>query len=342
MANSPFKYEEDGIYYPPENSVPSTYTGEGSNYTVNTPTPIAREQQTITSLPTIGVQQIATPNFTDTFQPTRAFMGNMPTVSGSKMPFAGRLDMLGGQIGAGLGKFFGGMGAGKDGGLSGSQQMGLIGGVAGIAQGLIGRKKRRNAQRKARAEYKRRRSEYENLDTSNLAAGFRNSYQGMENAFEDMTVNQQQASFLAQQNSQNQANLMQNLQGAAGSSGIAGLAQVLANQSQLATQKASASIGLQESQNQKLRAQGAQQIQQLEAAGDQFAQTQRLAGAKDARGLQYDKTGTLLGMAQADKAAADQAIQESNAALFGGIGSIAGAALTGGVNSLLKPPTGGN
>ena len=86
-----------------------------------------------------------------------------------------------------------------------------------------------------------------------------------------------------------------------------------------------------------MRAQGAANIQRMEAQGDQFAQTQRLAGAVSARSLQYDKTGTLLGMAQADRAAADQAIQESNAALFGGIGSIAGAAAIGGINSLLKP-----
>ena len=130
---------------------------------------------------------------------------------------------------------------------------------------------------------------------------------------------------------------MQNLRGAAGGSGIGGLAQALANQSQVSAQASSASIGMQEAANQRMRAQGAANIQRMEAQGDQFAQTQRLAGAVSARSLQYDKTGTLLGMAQADRAAADQAIQESNAALFGGIGSIAGAAAIGGINSLLKP-----
>ena len=228
-------------------------------------------------------------------------------------------------------------GTGTGGKLSNAQQMGLMGGVMGIAQGLIGRKKRRRAQRDARNEYNTRRTEYENLDTSNLSAGFQNSFQNMENTFEDLTVNQQQAQFQAQQNQQSQANIMQNLQGAAGSSGIGGLAQALANQSQASAQASSASIGAQEAANQRMRAQGAANIQRMEAQGDQFAQTQRLAGAVAARSLQYDKTGTLLGMAPADKAAADQAIQESNAALFGGIGSIAGAALTGGISSLLKP-----
>ena len=45
--------------------------------------------------------------------------------------------------------------------------------------------------------------------------------------------------------------MMQNLRGAAGSSGIAGLAQALANQGALQTQQISASIGQQESANQK-------------------------------------------------------------------------------------------
>ena len=51
----------------------------------------------------------------------------------------------------------------------------------------------------------------------------------------------------------------------------------------------------------------------------------RLQGAAAARGLEYDKTGTFLGMAQADKAAADKAVADSNAALAGGIGSVVGA-----------------
>ena len=227
--------------------------------------------------------------------------------------------------------------AGAGGKLSNAQQMGMIGGVMGIAQGLIGRKKRRAQQRAAKNEYQTRRTEFENLDTSNLSAGFKNSYANMENTYEDLTVNQQQAQFQAQQNQQSQANIMQNLRGAAGGSGIGGLAQALANQSQVSAQASSASIGMQEAANQRMRAQGAANIQRMEAQGDQFAQTQRLAGAVSARSLQYDKTGTLLGMAQADRAAADQAIQESNAALFGGIGSIAGAAAIGGINSLLKP-----
>ena len=83
---------------------------------------------------------------------------------------------------------------------------------------------------------------------------FENPYENMENVYEDLTVNQQQAQFQAQQGSQQRANIMQGLRGAAGGSGIAGLAQAMANQGQLQTQQISASIGQQEAANQRLKA----------------------------------------------------------------------------------------
>lgn len=214
--------------------------------------------------------------------------------------------------------------------MSAAQTMQMAGGIGGIIQGLVGRKKRRAAQRKAKKEYEKQRSLYQALDTSNLAAGFGNAFENMENTYEDMTVNQQQAQFMAQQNQQSQANTMQALRGAAGGSGIAGLAQIIANQSQLATQKASASIGLQEAQNQKFAAQGAAQNQMAERKGEYQAQAQRLAGAREARGLDYQKQEMELGFAMQEKAAADQAVQAANAALYGGIGSLTTQALTGG------------
>tara|TARA_R110001599_G_scaffold45622_2_gene134811 strand:- start:83 stop:1084 length:1002 start_codon:yes stop_codon:yes gene_type:complete len=214
--------------------------------------------------------------------------------------------------------------------MSTAQQMQMAGGIGGVIQGLVGRKKRRAAQRKAKKEYEKQRSLYQALDTSNLAAGFGNAFENMENTYEDMTVNQQQAQFMAQQNQQSQANTMQALRGAAGGSGIAGLAQIIANQSQLATQKASASIGLQEAQNQKFAAQGAAQNQMAERKGEYQAQAQRLAGAREARGLDYQKQEMELGFAMQEKAAADQAVQAANAALYGGIGSLTTQALTGG------------
>jgi len=211
--------------------------------------------------------------------------------------------------------------------LSSPQAMaGIAQGVGGIIQGLVGRGKRRDAQIAAQSEYDKMLSEYRSLDTSNLYANVENQYSNLENTFEDLTVNQQQAQFEKQMFQQQQADIMQGLQGAAGGSGIAGLAQAMANQGQLQAQRASASIGLQESKINMLRAQEASRLQKLERTGAMQAEQLRLAGAERARGLEYMQTSTQLGMAQQDLAARNRAIAQANAALYGGIGSLVGTA----------------
>ncbi len=207
--------------------------------------------------------------------------------------------------------------------LSKSGKVGIIEGAMGIAQGLIGRQKRKQAQIDANNNYETRMEDYQALDTSNLAAGFENTFS--ENVYEDITVNTQQADFMAQQQAQNQANIMQGLQGAAGGSGIAGLAQALANQSTMANQKASALIGAQEQKNQLLVGKGELAMQK----GEMIAQQTRLKGEAAARQLESDKTATLLGMSQMEKAAADKAMADANSALYGGIGKIAGGIISG-------------
>jgi hypothetical protein len=102
----------------------------------------------------------------------------------------------------------------------------------------------------------------------NAFEGQKNAFEDMENAFEDLTVNTQQAEFEAQQNQQNQANIMAQMSGSAGGSGIAALAQSMANQGSLQAQKASASIGAQEAENQKKAAEAEQDIT-LKTAGEQ-------------------------------------------------------------------------
>lgn len=199
------------------------------------------------------------------------------------------------------------------------------GGVAKLGMSLAGRGERIAEQSAAKAEMKKMKAEYQNLDTSNLSAGFKNPYANLENTMEDLTVNQQQAQFEAQQNQQSQANIMQSLKGAAGGSGIAALAQSMANQGSLQAQKASASIGMQEAQNQKLSAQQAGQNQQLEGKGEMFAQQQRAVGAETARGLEYKKTSTLFGMSQQRTAAANQARAQAKADQMSAVGSLASA-----------------
>jgi len=199
------------------------------------------------------------------------------------------------------------------------------GGLAKLGVSLAGRRDRRNEQAAAKAEMQKMKKEYQNLDTSNLAAGVRNPYQNLENTFEDMTVNQQQAQFQAQQFQQSQANIMDSLGSAAGGSGIAGLAQTLANQGILSAQKSSASIGMQEAQNQKMAAQQGARNQQLEGQGEMYAEKMRQAGAQEARGLEYQKTSTLFGMSQQRTAAANNAISQAKSDQVSAIGDIAGA-----------------
>ena len=165
---------------------------------------------------------------------------------------------------------------------------GIIGGLTGIAGGLIGGGKRRRE------------------DTSNLATG-------LENAYEDLTVNTQAADFAAQQQQQALANTMGSMQGAAGGSGIAALAQAMAGQQSQNLQKASASIGMQESSNQMKAAQGDMTVQSME-----------LQGAQQSRAAELDKTETLLGMSQQRLGAANQARDKATQSLVSGIGSLAG------------------
>ena len=117
-----------------------------------------------------------------------------------------------------------------------------------------------------------------------------------------LTVNQQQAQFEAQQGAQQRANIMQSLKGAAGASGIAGLAQALANQGQLQTQRISASIGQQESRNQMAAAKGASAIQIAERQGDQFIQQ-----------AEMDRQATLLGMQMGVTTGANLGFQQAQA-----------------------------
>ena len=229
----------------------------------------------------------------------------------------------------------GGFGSRFAGNLGSPQAIGaMASGVGGILQGLIGRGKRRAAQAAAQAEHDRMRQEYANLDTSNLYANVENKYMNLENTFEDLTINKQQAEFERNMFERQQASIMSGLSAAAGGSGIAGLAQAMAQQSQIAGQRAAGSIGMQEYKNQILSATEASKIQRLERAGEAQAEAQRLAGAETARSLDYRKTTTQLGMSQQELAAANQAIATADAALYGGIGKVAGTVVSAGIGAI--------
>ena len=184
--------------------------------------------------------------------------------------------------------------------------LGAAQGVTGIVGGLIGGGKRRREQRAAQAEFNRRQADFENLDTSNV-------YTNMENVYEDLTINQQQADFIAQQQQQGLSNTLNQMQGAAGGSGIAALAQAMANQQSQNAQIASASIGQQEAQNQAAQARMAGQLQSQERQGELIS-----------RQAEMDKTSTLLGMSGQRLQAANQARQAATQGLMAGIGGVLG------------------
>ena len=189
-----------------------------------------------------------------------------------------------------------------------STQMGGVGdvisGVASIASGIIGGRARREEQRSAKAGYQRELEGYRNLDTSN-------AYANVTNPFENLTVNQQQADFMAQQSQQAAANTMFGLSAAAGGSGIAALAQAMANQQTRNLQQASATIGAQEAANQRLAAQGEARRQQLMGQGRAMSMQ-----------MEASKQGQLLGLERQRLQEANLARQQATAAIVGGVGKL--------------------
>ena len=182
--------------------------------------------------------------------------------------------------------------------------------------GLIGGKRQRREARRAEARARKERDEqrallekqkqeYRDIKFTNPYAGMENPY--AENVFEDLTVNQQQAQFQAQQGAQQRANVLESMRGAAGATGIAGLAQTLVSQGALQTQQISASIGQQEAMNQRLAAQGAQQVQ----AGRGAVDLQIRQGEAMLQEAESGRQATLLGMQYGSTAGAQSAYQQA-------------------------------
>ena len=202
-----------------------------------------------------------------------------------------------------------------------------IGAAAGLAKlgiGLSRKNKLKNKLKKARGKQKEAFNQYATREITN-------PYENLENTYEDLQVNTQQAEFEARQNQQAQADIMGNLQGAAGSSGIAGLAQAMANKSTQDAARASASIGAQEASNERAKAGGAASVQSQRAAGE--SQKLQMELGRDQNILQYRAGET---------AARQQAKAENNQMMMSGIGDVAGAGMQyfGGGMPMKKKPKG--
>ena len=155
------------------------------------------------------------------------------------------------------------------------------------------------------------RQRYREFEFTNPYANLQNPFEGMENAYEDLTVNQEAARFQMEQGTQQRANIMSNLQGAAGSSGIAGLAQSLANQGRLQARQVSADISQQETTNQRLSAQGAMQNQQMERQGLSAIQMAQAGGEMSMQEAEMQRQATLLGVSMQGAAGASAGLQQA-------------------------------
>jgi hypothetical protein len=197
----------------------------------------------------------------------------------------------------------------------------VVGGGGLIASSISAAKNRETAERQyedaltfqkeQQRKLDKQKEEYKEMNITNPYAQLTNRFANMENVFEDLTVNQQEAQFQAQQGAQQRA--MQSMKGAAGSSGIAGLAQAMANQGALQTQRISASIGQQETRNQALAARGAASVQQLERQGAASVDLTKAQGAQWQQQAEMDREATLLGMQMGETTGANLALQQSQA-----------------------------
>ena len=136
--------------------------------------------------------------------------------------------------------------------------------------------------------------QYMDFEFTNPYADAQNFFAGMENPYEDMTIDMKAVDFQRQQMQQQQANILQSLRGSAGSSGVAGLAQALANQGALQSQQISANIAQQERQNQ-MAARGVDlQLQQMERQGDAAVQAMVMQGDAMVQSAEAGREATML------------------------------------------------
>ena len=184
----------------------------------------------------------------------------------------------------------------------------VISAGVGVAQAIDGGIKANAAKDKAieaQKDLDKQKKAFSEMDTSN-------PYLNMENTMEDLTVNTKAAEFAAQQSNQNRANIMRDMRSQAGSSGIAALAQTLANSGSLDAQRASVSIGEQESRNQMAERRMAGTIQDKERQGEIIS-----------RNAKKGKIEGMMGLAAGElqnQRAAQQAGQQQ---MWGGIGAAA-------------------
>lgn len=187
----------------------------------------------------------------------------------------------------------------------------FLGAVAQLAGGLIGRGKKKSDLKAANDQAALDKEAYRNTEITN-------PYENLQNTAEDLTVNTQEADMQRDMMQQQQANMMGSMEQAG--SFDAGNIQAMMGAASQSARQASASIGAQESANQKMAAQQASSNQMATAQGE----AQRQAN-------QADMNANLMNMSREDAANAQAAVDQSTADIVGG-----GAGIVGGVAGMLS------
>lgn len=202
--------------------------------------------------------------------------------------------------------------------------------IPGIAKGigsLFGGRARRRREDKAKAEYKTALKNYENFQFDNPYEDLANTFEGMENPFEDLQVATQAADFQSQQQQQGLAQTLDALRGAGGGTGAAAIAQALAQSQARGQQQIAANIEQQERQNELAAAQAGMDIQRQQAQAGMQLQMAEASGAQAVQQQEFGRQSTLLGMSQQELAGAREARAQATAALGEGLGALAGGVL---------------
>jgi len=214
----------------------------------------------------------------------------------------------------------------------------IIGAGASIVGGLIGSNSAKKAARAAAREKRRLQKKLDTLEANrqeivNPYQGFENLTSTMSNPFANLGVATQAAEMQAEEADISLANTLDTLR-ATGAS--AGGATALAQAALRSKKGVSASIEQQEAQNEKLKAQGEQQLQQQKVAEERRMQQAGAAGKQFVFGAteqreqqQLDRTAAMLGQQQAAQA---QAKADQTSALTGMFGTVAQAGLSGAFN----------
>ena len=220
-----------------------------------------------------------------------------------------------------------GAASGAKGGVGGAIAGAVIGGIGGYLTGKANDAIEEELAKKQQ-EFKEQLDAFTSAKLTNPFAGMTNTFAGLENPlakistenkFEDLTVNLKSADYQRQMAEESQAAILQTARaGAGGAGGIASIAGLLAKQNAQVRQQIAADIGAQEAQNERLKAQGAEQARQAEfrigqaqmdldtaqARAGMDIQQMQAQGQMDVMKMEEDRKALALGF-QADQLASD-------------------------------------